>query len=54
MLMGLLFVGGVMNLAWIAALALLVLIEKALSLGRWIGRGSAIVLMVWGIATLLV
>ena len=54
MLMTLLFVGGVMNLVWIAALASLVLIEKALSFGRWIGRGSGIVLMVWGIAALLV
>ena len=54
MLMLLLFVGGVMNIVWIAALALLVLIEKALSGGRWIGRGAGIVLIVWGIATLLV
>jgi predicted metal-binding membrane protein len=54
MLMVLLFVGGVMNLIWIAAVASLVLTEKALSLGRWIGRISGGVLMVWGIATLLV
>ena len=54
MLMALLFVGGVMNLAWIAALALLVLAEKVLLLGRWIGRGSGVVLGVWGMATLMV
>lgn len=40
-LMALLFVGGVMNLLWIAAVALLVLIEKALPFGarisRWLG-----------------
>jgi predicted metal-binding membrane protein len=53
-LMALLFVGGVMNLVWIAALSLLVLIEKCLPGGQWIGRGTGIVLIVWGIATLLV
>lgn len=37
-LMALLFVGGVMNLFWIAALAILVLIEKAMPFGRAIAR----------------
>jgi len=37
-LMALLFVGGVMNLVWIAAIAILVLIEKALPVGRTISR----------------
>jgi predicted metal-binding membrane protein len=54
MLMVLLFVGGVMNLVWIAALALLVLVEKAISGGRWIGRSTGIALIAWGIATPLV
>jgi predicted metal-binding membrane protein len=36
-LMALLFVGGVMNILWIAFLALLVLLEK-LTLGRWVAR----------------
>jgi predicted metal-binding membrane protein len=54
MIMVLLFVGGVMNLVWIAALALLVLIEKVLSIGHWVSRGSGLVLILWGIATLLV
>ena len=54
MLMALLVVGGVMNLAWIAALAILVLIEKALPLGQWIGRAIGIALIGWGVATLLV
>ena len=54
MLMALLFVGGVMNLTWIAALAILVLIEKVLPPGQWIGRGVGIALIGWGIATLLV
>ena len=52
MLMALLFVGGVMNLAWIAALATLVQIEKALPAGQWVGRGAGLILIVWGVATL--
>jgi predicted metal-binding membrane protein len=53
MLMALLFVGGVMNLVWIAALAVLVLIEKALPAGQWLGRGTGVALIAWGVATLL-
>ncbi|CAN7695452.1 DUF2182 domain-containing protein [Pseudoduganella sp. LjRoot289] len=52
MLMLLLFVGGVMNLAWIAGLALLVLAEKLAPAGHWIGRGAGLVLLGWGLATL--
>jgi predicted metal-binding membrane protein len=52
MLMALLFVGGIMNLAWIAGIALLVLIEKTLPLGEWTGRAAGIVLVVWGGLTL--
>jgi predicted metal-binding membrane protein len=37
-LMALLFVGGVMNLLWIAALAAIVLIEKVVPVGRLIAR----------------
>ncbi|MFI0848752.1 DUF2182 domain-containing protein [Mesorhizobium sp. IMUNJ 23232] len=54
MLMALLFVGGVMNLAWIAALAVLVLVEKLFSAGQWVGRAAGIALIIWGGATLLV
>jgi predicted metal-binding membrane protein len=54
LLMALLFVGGVMNLVWIAVLALLVLIEKILPPGRRIGLGAGAVLIAWGIVTLLV
>jgi len=54
LLMALLFVGGVMNLAWIAALTLFVLAEKTLPGGRWLGRAAGIALMLWGVATLLV
>ena len=42
LLMALLFVFGVMNLAWVAALSLFVLIEKALPFGSRIGRWSGI------------
>jgi len=54
MLMTLLFVGGVMNLIWIAALTTLVLIEKVLPRGHWIGRSAGVALAGWGVATLLV
>ena len=54
LLMALLFVGGVMNLTWIAALAILVLIEKVLPPGQWVGRAVGIALIVWGVATLVV
>jgi len=54
MLMALLFVGGVMNLAWIALLTLLVAAEKIAPGGVWVGRAAGTVLIAWGIATLLV
>lgn len=53
MLMALLFVGGVMNLAWIAALSLLVLAEKVLAAGRWVGYCAGAVLVAWGVLILL-
>ena len=37
-LMGLLFFGGIMNLFWIAGLAVFVLLEKTIPLGHWFGR----------------
>jgi predicted metal-binding membrane protein len=37
-LMGLLFVGGVMNVLWIAGLSTLVLLEKVLAVGRGLSR----------------
>jgi predicted metal-binding membrane protein len=53
-LMALLFVGGVMNLVWIVAIAALVLVEKYAPHGAWIGRGVGVALLAWGVATLLV
>ena len=48
-LMGLLFYGGVMNLWWIAGLALYVLVEKVAPAGHWIGHGTGALLIVWGL-----
>jgi predicted metal-binding membrane protein len=47
-LMALLFVGGVMNLFWIAALAILVLLEKVIPSGRIIARLASVVFMAAG------
>ncbi len=54
LLMTLLFVGGVMNLAWIAALSLLVLAEKLAPGGPWVSRISGGVLITWALATAVV
>lgn len=47
-LMALLFFGGVMNLYWIAGLALLVLLEKALPFGARLGQALGVGLLLWG------
>ena len=47
-LMGLLFYGGVMNLYWIAGLALFVLLEKTIPAGHWLGRVAGCGLIGWG------
>jgi predicted metal-binding membrane protein len=52
-LMLLLFVMGVMNLAWIAALSVLVVLEKRLPSQRWLLRASAAVFCAWGLLLLL-
>ena len=51
-LMCLLFVGGVMNLLWIAGLALFVLVEK-LWPHPWVPRLSGVVLVAWGALVLV-
>ena len=53
LLMLLLFVGGVMNLAWIGGIALFVLAEKLLPAGHWVGKGAGVLLIVWGAAILV-
>jgi len=52
LLMALLFVGGVMNFAWIAALTLIVGIEKLALRGDLFGRAAGIGLIAWGLARL--
>jgi predicted metal-binding membrane protein len=51
--MALLFVGGVMNLLWVAALAVLVLVEKILPRGELFGRIAGVVLIVVGMGVLV-
>ena len=53
MLMGLLFVGGLMNMLWIAGLALLVLIEKLFPLGPRVSQLSGVALIGWGVFVLI-
>ena len=53
MLMALLFVLGVMNLVWIAALAAFVLLEKAGPRGKLVSRCGGLVLMAWGVWVIL-
>jgi predicted metal-binding membrane protein len=51
-LMALLFVGGVMNLVWIAGIALYVAFEKLLPLGHRLSRATGVALVVWGTVVL--
>jgi predicted metal-binding membrane protein len=51
-LMGLLFVTGVMNLLWVAAITVFVLLEKVAPAGRVIGRAASWALIVAGIIVL--
>jgi predicted metal-binding membrane protein len=45
--MALLFVGGVMNLIWVAAIATFVLLEKVTPKGEMIGRAGGVLLIVF-------
>jgi predicted metal-binding membrane protein len=47
-LMGLLFVAGVMNILWIAALSLIVGFEKLLPRGLWLSSATGVILTAWG------
>ncbi len=51
-LMGLLFFGGIMNLYWIAGLAIYVFLEKSIPVGHWIGHAVGIALIIWGVVVL--
>ena len=48
-LMAVLFVVGVMNLLWVAAIAAFVLVEKAAPAGGRLGRGAGVLLVAWGV-----
>jgi predicted metal-binding membrane protein len=52
LLMALLFVGGVMNIVWVAVLAVLVLAERAVPSARSVRAVTGIALIFWGVATL--
>jgi len=47
-LMFLLFIAGVMNLWWVAAIAAFVLIEKVTPFGSLVARTTGVLLIVWG------
>lgn len=51
-LMGLLFVGGVMNLLWIAAIAVFVLLEKTIPFGDLGGRLAGVAMVLVGAVSL--
>jgi predicted metal-binding membrane protein len=51
--MTLLFFAGVMNLAWIAGLAIYVALEKLLPVGPWLCRAGGAALVVLGIAAVV-
>lgn len=53
MLMALLFVAGLMNLAWVAAIALVVLLEKTMPWGGRMTRVTGALLAVWGVFVLV-
>jgi predicted metal-binding membrane protein len=53
MLMALLFVGGLMNMFWIAGLALLVLVEKLFPFGRRVSQVTGAALIGWGVFVLV-
>jgi predicted metal-binding membrane protein len=47
--MALLFVGGVMNVLWIAAITIFVLAEKVIPAGRTISRIAGLGFFAWGV-----
>ena len=53
-LMGLLFAGGVMNLLWIAAIAIFVLLEKTIPFGDVGGRLAGAAMILVGVVSLVV
>jgi predicted metal-binding membrane protein len=52
-IMALLFVGGVMNLLWVAAIAAFVFVEKLFPAGDRVARGAGVLMVVAGVYMLL-
>lgn len=52
MLMLLLFVGGIMNLVWVAAIAAFILVEKVVPRAEWFNYAGGAALIAWGAWTL--
>ena len=53
LLMALLFVAGVMNLLWVALIAVCVLVEKVVPAGQWVSRAIGVLTVGWGIWLLI-
>ena len=51
--MGLLFVGGVMNLAWVAAITVFVVAEKLMPRGEWVARAGGVAMIAAGVYVLV-
>jgi predicted metal-binding membrane protein len=49
LLMALMFVAGVMNLLWAAALTVYVLVEKVVPAGQWVSRAVGLLAIGWGV-----
>ena len=52
LLMALLFVGGVMNILWAAAIAAWVLLEKVVPAGEAAARGAGVLAIAFGVWTM--
>jgi predicted metal-binding membrane protein len=52
LLMALLFAAGVMNLVWVALIAVFVLVEKVVPGGPWVGRLAGLALVVVGVVVM--
>jgi predicted metal-binding membrane protein len=48
LMMSLLFVAGVMNLLWVALIAMCVLVEKVVPSGQWVSRAIGVLTVGWG------
>ena len=52
-IMALLFVTGVMNIVWVAAITALVLLERLIPRGQWLAKVSGVGLLLWSAAIVL-